>query len=60
MLGAELSRRTFWSAGPEAESDTDYRTRSKDMWGGFVTWSGSGVTCEEGWFVCRHTPRVRW
>lgn len=60
MLGAEFSRRTFWQAGPEAESDTDYRSRSKGMWGGFVTRGGSGVTCEEGWHSCRHMPRVRW
>lgn len=61
MLGAEFSRRTFWQAGPDAESDTDYRTRSKGMWGGFaVVWRRRWGTCEEGWFVCRHMPRVRW
>lgn len=60
MLGAELSRRTFWQAGPDAESETDYRTRSKGMWGGFANQSRWGGTCEEGWFVCRHMPRVRW
>lgn len=60
MLGAELSRRTFWQAGPDAESETDYRTRSKGMWGGFANRSRAVCICDEGWFRCRHMPRVRW
>ena len=60
MLGAEFSRRTFWQAGPDAESETDYRTRSKGMWGGFANQSRAVCICDEGWFRYRHMPRVRW